>query len=134
MTILVTGGTGTLGRPTVQRLRAAGHDVRILSRTPGPDRMTGDVTSGTGACPQVFTFNLALTSQGAGTVTYRLEASSATPGFTFNLPAAAQFALRNITITHYESLDRMPEDLDLEVIEGGLAAAPDLLGSRQETS
>ena len=52
--------------------------------------MTGDVTSGTGSCPQVFTFNLALTSQGAGTVTYRLEASSDTPGFAFNLPAAAQ--------------------------------------------
>jgi hypothetical protein len=52
--------------------------------------MTGDVTSGTGSCPQVFTFNLALTSQGAGTVTYLLEASSSTPGFTFNLPAAAQ--------------------------------------------
>ena len=48
MTILATGGTGTLGRPTVQRLRAAGHDVRILSRTPGPDRATGDVTTGDG--------------------------------------------------------------------------------------
>ncbi|MET9962131.1 NAD(P)H-binding protein [Streptomyces sp. NPDC006326] len=31
-TILVTGGTGTLGRPVVARLRAAGHDVRVLSR------------------------------------------------------------------------------------------------------
>ena len=48
MTILVTGGTGTLGRPTVERLRAAGRDVRILSRTPGPDRVVGDVTSGEG--------------------------------------------------------------------------------------
>ena len=48
MTILVTGGTGTLGRPTVERLRAAGHDVRILSRTPGPDRVVGDVTTGAG--------------------------------------------------------------------------------------
>jgi uncharacterized protein YbjT (DUF2867 family) len=48
MTILVTGGTGTLGRPTVERLRAAGHDVRILSRTAGPDRATGDVTTGAG--------------------------------------------------------------------------------------
>ena len=48
MTILVTGGTGTLGRPTVERLRAAGHDVRILSRTPAPDRVIGDVTTGTG--------------------------------------------------------------------------------------
>lgn len=31
-TILVTGGTGTLGRPVVERLRTAGHEVRVLSR------------------------------------------------------------------------------------------------------
>ncbi|GAA4928024.1 SDR family oxidoreductase [Streptomyces coeruleoprunus] len=31
-TILVTGGTGTLGRHVVDRLRADGHDVRVLSR------------------------------------------------------------------------------------------------------
>ena len=48
MTILVTGGTGTLGRPTVERLRASGHDVRVLSRKPAPDRVTGDVTTGEG--------------------------------------------------------------------------------------
>jgi uncharacterized protein YbjT (DUF2867 family) len=30
--ILVTGGTGTLGRLVVPQLRAAGHDVRVLSR------------------------------------------------------------------------------------------------------
>jgi uncharacterized protein YbjT (DUF2867 family) len=29
---LVTGGTGTLGRLIVPRLRDAGHDVRVLSR------------------------------------------------------------------------------------------------------
>ncbi|MFG3249332.1 SDR family oxidoreductase [Streptomyces sp. NPDC048187] len=31
-TILVTGGTGTLGRPVTERLRADGHEVRVLSR------------------------------------------------------------------------------------------------------
>ncbi len=30
--ILVTGGTGTLGRQVVARLREADHDVRVLSR------------------------------------------------------------------------------------------------------
>ena len=30
--ILVTGGTGTLGRPGVARLRDAGYEVRVLSR------------------------------------------------------------------------------------------------------
>ncbi|WP_020386266.1 SDR family oxidoreductase [Kribbella catacumbae] len=47
-TILVTGGTGTLGRPTVQRLRAAGHDIRVLSRKHGPGLVTGDLTTGQG--------------------------------------------------------------------------------------
>ena len=34
--ILVTGGTGTLGRIVVQRLTAQGRDVRVLSRRPPP--------------------------------------------------------------------------------------------------
>ncbi|HWR86472.1 MAG TPA: NmrA family NAD(P)-binding protein [Rhodoglobus sp.] len=48
MTILVTGGTGTLGRPTVDLLRAAGHDVRILSRSAGAGRALGDLGTGAG--------------------------------------------------------------------------------------
>ncbi|HET9380957.1 MAG TPA: NAD(P)H-binding protein [Streptomyces sp.] len=35
-TILVTGGTGTLGRHVVERLRADGHEVRVLSRHAEP--------------------------------------------------------------------------------------------------
>ncbi|MFF2572129.1 SDR family oxidoreductase [Streptomyces sp. NPDC058084] len=35
-TILVTGGTGTLGRLVTERLRAAGHEVRVLSRHAQP--------------------------------------------------------------------------------------------------
>ena len=31
--ILVTGGTGTLGQLVVGRLRDAGHDLRVLSRS-----------------------------------------------------------------------------------------------------
>jgi uncharacterized protein YbjT (DUF2867 family) len=34
--ILVTGGSGTLGRSVVARLLAAGHQVRVLSRQPRP--------------------------------------------------------------------------------------------------
>ncbi|MFF3064563.1 SDR family oxidoreductase [Oerskovia sp. NPDC057915] len=49
-TILVTGGTGTLGTPTVTLLRDAGHVVRVLSRSarPGPAFVTGDLTTGEG--------------------------------------------------------------------------------------
>ncbi|WP_225836661.1 SDR family oxidoreductase [Streptomyces sp. NK08204] len=35
-TILVTGGTGTLGRLVTERLRADGHEVRVLSRHSPP--------------------------------------------------------------------------------------------------
>jgi uncharacterized protein YbjT (DUF2867 family) len=34
--ILVTGGSGTLGRNVVDGLLAGGHQVRVLSRRPPP--------------------------------------------------------------------------------------------------
>jgi uncharacterized protein YbjT (DUF2867 family) len=47
--ILITGGTGTLGRYVVPRLRSAGRDVRVLSRTGrGPGVLTGDLATGAG--------------------------------------------------------------------------------------
>jgi len=51
--ILVTGGTGTLGRLVVPRLRDAGRDVRVLSRGgrdggDGVELVTGDLTTGEG--------------------------------------------------------------------------------------
>jgi uncharacterized protein YbjT (DUF2867 family) len=46
--VLVTGGTGTLGRVLVARLREQGHVPRVLSRCPGPGRWTGDLETGAG--------------------------------------------------------------------------------------
>jgi uncharacterized protein YbjT (DUF2867 family) len=46
--VLVTGGTGTLGKALVDRLRADGRRVRILSRRPGPDTAVGDLAANTG--------------------------------------------------------------------------------------
>ncbi len=48
MTILVTGGSGTLGRPTVALLRGAGHNVRVLSRTKAPGVSHGDLSTAEG--------------------------------------------------------------------------------------
>ncbi|AZM52111.1 nucleoside-diphosphate sugar epimerase [Streptomyces sp. WAC 01529] len=45
-TILVTGGTGTLGRVVTERLRSAGHEVRALSRHSQPYAV--DLREGTG--------------------------------------------------------------------------------------
>jgi uncharacterized protein YbjT (DUF2867 family) len=51
--ILVTGGTGTLGRHVVRRLREAGRDVRVLTRNerpaePGIEYVAGDLDTGEG--------------------------------------------------------------------------------------
>jgi uncharacterized protein YbjT (DUF2867 family) len=51
--ILVTGGTGTLGRRAVPRLRDAGYDVRVLSRgsregEQGVEFVRGDLATGEG--------------------------------------------------------------------------------------
>ncbi|MFD5058205.1 SDR family oxidoreductase [Streptomyces sp. NPDC058394] len=45
-TILVTGGTGTLGREVTDRLRTEGHEVRVLSRRSQPYAV--DLRDGTG--------------------------------------------------------------------------------------
>ncbi|MFE7415995.1 SDR family oxidoreductase [Rhodococcus sp. NPDC057529] len=54
--ILVTGGTGTLGRQVVPLLRAAGRDVRVLTRHgrgpgDGVAYLTGDLFEGKGIVP-----------------------------------------------------------------------------------
>ncbi|ODU02362.1 MAG: NmrA family transcriptional regulator [Pseudonocardia sp. SCN 72-86] len=48
MDILVTGGTGTLGRALVEKLRDGGHAPRVLSRTAGEGRVVGDLRTGAG--------------------------------------------------------------------------------------
>lgn len=56
--ILVTGGTGTLGRLVVGRLNAEGIPVRVLSRTPrdpaeGIEYVVGDLSTGAGVADAV---------------------------------------------------------------------------------
>lgn len=50
--LLVTGGTGTLGRPLVSTLTTTGQDVRVLSRSSGSGRSNGvhagDLATGAG--------------------------------------------------------------------------------------
>ncbi|HEY6516076.1 MAG TPA: NAD(P)H-binding protein [Steroidobacteraceae bacterium] len=51
-TVLVTGGTGHLGRDLVKRLVAGGHNVRLLARRPGSETdvrwVQGDLATGAG--------------------------------------------------------------------------------------
>lgn len=45
---LVTGGSGSLGRPVISSLSARGVRVRSLSRKPGEDHAVGDLSTGEG--------------------------------------------------------------------------------------
>jgi uncharacterized protein YbjT (DUF2867 family) len=68
--ILVTGGTGTLGRLVVPLLRDAGCDVRVLSRgtheaADGIHFMTGDLATGEGIEPAVAGINTIVHCAGA---------------------------------------------------------------------
>jgi uncharacterized protein YbjT (DUF2867 family) len=47
-TVLVTGGTGAVGRHVVSRLRERGDEVRVLSRRPGAGTHVGDLNTGEG--------------------------------------------------------------------------------------
>ena len=58
MDVLVVGGTGTVGRPTVHELVRRGHAVRVLSRKrgapePGVRYVEGDVATGAGLAEAV---------------------------------------------------------------------------------
>src|SRR5260370_37991646 len=57
MRILVTGGTGHLGRDIVSLLKDQGHQVRVLARSPGQDPAVegihGDLATGRGIAEAV---------------------------------------------------------------------------------
>lgn len=99
-TILVTGGTRGLGIPTTSMLRAAGHDVRVLSRTRGADRMLGDLSTGVG---------LAEALAGVGTVVHLATSRRKDIGHTRNLLDAARRAgIEHLVFISIVGVDRIP--------------------------
>ena len=88
-TILVTGGTGTLGRLVVPRLQQASARVRVLSRTEHPSvdgvsYVPGDLASGAGIEAAVrgvdTVVHLAGNAKGDGDLARRLVAAAAAAG------------------------------------------------------
>jgi uncharacterized protein YbjT (DUF2867 family) len=104
MKVLVTGGTGHLGRPLVARLKAEGHEVRVLARRPGEDGavdwVRGDLSTGEGVVEAVA---------GVGTVVHAAT----------NSPAARRGSFRPLDFV------RSPTDVDVEGTNALLAAAAD---------
>jgi uncharacterized protein YbjT (DUF2867 family) len=103
--ILVTGGTGTLGRQVVPLLRAAGRDVRVLSRHgrepgDGVEYLTGDLFEGKGIDPAL---------DGVETVLHLAGGPRGDEVATRNLvEAAARAGVRHVVYISVIGADRIP--------------------------
>jgi len=77
MNLLVTGGTGTLGREVVRTLRESGHKVRVLSRRPraGDDWVQGDLTKVAGLDRAVIGVDAVVHAASATIQPWRLRAT-----------------------------------------------------------
>jgi len=77
MNVLVTGGTGTLGRHVVRLLRDSGHRARILSRNPRGhvDAVQGDLTTGAGLIKALAGMDAIIHAASATTQPTRLGAT-----------------------------------------------------------
>src|SRR5689334_22261162 len=103
--ILITGGTGTLGRLIVPRLRAAGCQVRVLSRyshaaEPGVEFVTGDLATGEGVEAAV---------KGAETIVHCAGSAQGDEVKTQNLvKSAAPSTVRHLVYISVVGADRVP--------------------------
>jgi len=98
-TTLVTGATGTLGVPTTAQLRAAGHDVRALSRRTGPGLVTGDLLSGEG---------LAAAMDGVGTVVHLATGKDDVRAARSVLDAARLAGVEHLVLISIVGIDEIP--------------------------
>lgn len=103
--ILVTGGTGTIGSRTVPLLRDAGSDVRILTRhprasEPGIAHVAGDTVKAVG---------LAAALDGVDTVLHLAGGAKGDDAAAENLIAAARHArVGHVVLISVVGADRMP--------------------------
>ncbi|XP_043914791.1 epimerase family protein SDR39U1 [Protopterus annectens] len=59
MRVLIGGGSGFVGRALTRLLKSRGHDITLISRHPGPNRITWDDLSSKGLPPCEAAVNLA---------------------------------------------------------------------------
>jgi uncharacterized protein YbjT (DUF2867 family) len=103
--VLVTGGTGTLGRLVVARLLDTGCDVRVLSRrhhegADGIEFITGDLATGEGIEPAV---------EGAGTIVHCAGSSKGDGDKARNLVrAASRTGVAHLVHISVVGADRIP--------------------------
>lgn len=103
MTIAVAGGTGTVGAPTVEAVRAAGHTPVVLSRSQGIDLTTGEGLDAALVGVDAIIDASNVTTLSAGKATEYFETA------TRNLLAAAHRAgVAHIVALSIVGIDRIP--------------------------
>lgn len=140
MYVLVTGGTGTLGKQVLPRLAAAGAKIRVLSRTakPGADSVACDLTTGEGLAEamrgidtvlhlaggqkgdDVAAANLVRAAKEAGVghiVHISVIGADTMPISWFKMKLAAEDAIRNSPIPHTILRAAQFHDLVLTIAE-----------------
>jgi uncharacterized protein YbjT (DUF2867 family) len=104
--VLVTGGTGTLGRPLVKALRSAGHRVVVFSRKPaeGPDSIRGDLATGAGLADAVAAADVVVHA-GSATTQLRRAQDIDVGGTRRLLDAAAGAGVRHFVFISIVGID-----------------------------
>src|SRR5258708_39578235 len=111
--ILVTGGTGNLGRRVVDRLRKAGRKVRVLSRgvhepADGIEYAVGDLAKGEGVEAAVEGASIVILCAGVG----KIKEDSAQARNLVN--AAKQAGGKHFVTISGEGADRIPVKSDVD--------------------
>lgn len=108
MNVLVTGGTGTLGRHLVMRLRQSGHRARILSRQPRGhvDAVQGDLRTGAGLSRAVAGMDTIIHAASATTQPLRWRSTDVL-GTRRLLAAARDSDVRHVIYISIVGIDRV---------------------------
>jgi uncharacterized protein YbjT (DUF2867 family) len=101
---LVTGGTGTLGSRVVDRLRGAGHQVRVLSRSGRQGTIRGDLATGEGLETAVGGVETIVHCASSPTMTRRVDVE----GTERLLGAASRAGVSHLLFISIVGVDRNP--------------------------
>jgi uncharacterized protein YbjT (DUF2867 family) len=105
MRIAVAGGTGTVGRHTVEAVRAAGHEAVVLSRSQGVDLVSGDaLDAGLAGADAVIDVASVQTLKASAAIEFFTAASGNL------LSAAADAGVRHVVLLSIVGIDRIPYD------------------------
>jgi uncharacterized protein YbjT (DUF2867 family) len=105
MRIAIAGGTGTVGRPTVDAVRAAGHEPVVLARSTGVD-----VVSGAGLDAALEHVDAVIDTTNVTTLSADTAAKFFTTATGNLLAAAGRAGVGHVVVLSIVGVDRIPYD------------------------